>query len=129
MHWLNILLGAWLVSSPFAFGTFDATSSATRCCGVTTDRGLADPALRSLWLGRSDVVSGALIMLFGALSLSPRFAWAQWANAAIGTWLLFAPLVFWAPGAAAYANDTLVGALVIAFAVLVPMMPGMSMAA
>ncbi len=36
------------------------------------------------------------------------------------------PLVFWAP-AAAYTNDTLVGALAIAFSVLVPGMPGMSM--
>jgi uncharacterized membrane protein len=67
-----------------------------------------------------------LIVLFGALSLSPRFAWAQWANAAVGMWLMFAPLVFWSPSAAVYNNDTLVGTLVITFAVLVPMMPGMS---
>src|SRR3546814_6929141 len=32
------------------------------------------------------------------------------------------------PAAAVYSNDMLVGALVIAFSVLVPMMPGMSMA-
>ncbi|MGH6783786.1 MAG: vitamin K epoxide reductase family protein, partial [Sphingomicrobium sp.] len=62
------------------------------------------------------------------MSLSPRLAWAQWANAVAGVWLLFAPLVFWAPSAAVYANDTLIGALVITFAILVPMMPGMSMA-
>lgn len=42
-------------------------------------------------------------------------------------WLLFAPLVFWTPLPVAYTNDTLAGALVIAFAVLIPMMPGMSM--
>ncbi|MGP1615765.1 MAG: vitamin K epoxide reductase family protein [Pollutimonas bauzanensis] len=94
---------------------------------VTADRGLADPALRSLLLARSDMISGLLIMLFGTLSLSPRFSWAQWANTAVGIWLLFAPLLFWAPSAAVYNNDTLVGALVIAFAILVPMMPGMSM--
>jgi len=44
--------------------------------------------------------------------------------------LLFAPLVFWAPTAASYSNDTLVGMLVVAFAVLAPGMPmarGMSM--
>lgn len=128
VHWFNILLGAWLVSSPFAFGSFDTTQFSDAVLGVTSERGLADPALRSLWLGRSDVISGLAIMLFGALSLSPRWSWAQWANAAVGTWLLFAPLVFWAPSAAAYTNDTLVGALVIAFAVLVPMMPGMAMA-
>ncbi|HEX21747.1 MAG TPA: vitamin K epoxide reductase family protein, partial [Actinobacteria bacterium] len=45
----------------------------------------------------------------------------------VGSWLLFAPLVFWTPLPAAYANATLVGSLVIAFSILVPMMPGMSM--
>ena len=128
VHWLNILLGAWLIASPFAFGGFDNLGFTDAVLRVTADRGLAEPALRAASLGHSDIVSGVLIMLFGALSLSPRFGWAQWANAATGTWLLFAPLVFWAPSAAAYTNDTLIGALVIAFAILVPMMPGMSMA-
>ena len=73
--------------------------------------------------GWPPAVSSAL-----AANTDRRFPWAQWANAAVGTWLLFAPLVFWAPLAAAYTNATLVGALVIALAVLVPMMPGMSMA-
>jgi hypothetical protein len=77
-------------------------------------------------LAWSDLVSGLLVILFGALALSPRFSWAQWANTAVGIWLLFAPLVFWSPSAAVYANDTLIGALVIAFSILVPMMPGMS---
>ncbi|MEO8409436.1 MAG: NAD-dependent epimerase/dehydratase family protein [Propionivibrio sp.] len=128
VHWLNILLGAWLAISPFAFGSFGASEFSDAVWAVTADRGLADPGLRSALLGRSDVISGLLIMLFGALSLSPRFSWAQWANAAMGCWLLFAPLIFWAPDAASYTNDTFVGALVIAFAILVPMMPGMSMA-
>ena len=128
VHWFNILLGAWLVASPFAFGGFGQSEFSSAVLRVTAERGLADPALRSTLLATSDVISGLLIMLFGALSLSPRFSLAQWANAAMGTWLLFAPLVFWAPSAAAYTNDTFVGALVIAFAILVPMMPGMSMA-
>jgi len=34
--------------------------------------------------------------------------------------------LFWTPSAAAYTNDLIVGALAIAFSVLVPMMPGMS---
>jgi hypothetical protein len=64
-----------------------------------------------------------------ALSLNPKRGWARWANCFIGIWLLFAPLVLWAPTAAAYISDTLVGALVIAFSILVPGMPGMSMEA
>ena len=47
------------------------------------------------------------------MSLSWRFAIARWATAGVGLWVLFAPLLFWAPTAAAYLNDTLVGALVI----------------
>ncbi len=127
VHWLNILLGAWLLASPFAFGMFGQTEFSAAVMRVSADRGLADPAVRLSMLAISDVISGLLIMLFGALSLSPRFSLAQWANAAMGCWLLFAPLLFWAPSAAAYTNDTFVGVLVIAFAILVPMMPGMSM--
>ena len=128
VHYLNIMLGAWLAFSPFVFGSFDGTGFSDAVLRVTADRGLADPVQRSAWLGYSDMISGLLVMLFGTLSLSPRFSWAQWANASVGVWLLFAPLLFWAPSAAAYANDTLVGGLVIAFAILVPMMPGMGMA-
>lgn len=126
VHWLNLALGAWLLASPFAFGLFDPQTFSAPVLQVTAERGLADPASRLQWLGWNDAISGTLVMLFAALSLSPRFNWAQWANAAVGFWLLFAPLVFWSPSAAVYNNDTLVGTLVIAFAILVPMMPGMS---
>ena len=107
-HFANMILGAWLVTSAFALG------------------------YRSNALQTSDVVSGTLVILLAVLSVSGsgffRF-WAPWANSLVGLWLLFAPLVFWAP-TAAYSNDTLAGALVVAFAVLapgMPMAPGMSM--
>lgn len=126
VHWLNMLLGAWLLFSPWAFGAFDVQGFSDAVRQVTTERELAPPQQRLAWLGWSDVASGALIVLFSALSLSPRFGWAQWANGTVGAWLLFAPLVFWSPSAAVYTNDTMIGSLVIAFALLVPMMPGMS---
>ncbi len=126
VHFLNILLGAWLATSPFVFGTFYPDSFSDAVLRVTAERHLWDPALRSNLSAWSDLLSGLLIMLFGVLSLSQRFAWAQWANTGVGLWLLFAPLIFWSPSAAVYANDTFVGALVITFAILVPMMPGMS---
>jgi uncharacterized membrane protein len=108
-HFANITLGLWLITSAFALG------------------------YRSTALQVSDVASGALVILFAALSLSRRpflKLWAPWANSLVGLWLLFAPLVFWAPTAAAYSNDTLAGALVVVFAILAPGMPmakGMSM--
>ena len=126
VHFLNIGLGAWLLFSPLAFSSFDLTAFSDSVRQVSVERGLSDPAQRMAWLGWSDIASGVLVMLFGAMSLTPRFSGAQWANAAVGVWLLFAPLVFWSPSAAVYANDTMIGTLAIAFAILVPMMPGMS---
>ena len=127
VHYLNLLLGAWLASSPFVLGSFGQETFGEVVMRVTQERGLWAPELRSSWLGWSDIASGLLIMLFSTLSLSPRVAWAQWANTAVGVWLLFAPLLFWSPSAAIYINDTMIGALVISFAILVPMMPGMDM--
>ena len=126
VHFLNILLGAWLATTPFVLGSFGQHSFSDAVLHVTQERGLWDPVLRNTALAWSDLASGLLIMLLGAFSLSPRLPWAQWANTLVGIWLLFAPLLFWSPSAAVYANDTLVGGLVIAFSILVPMMPGMS---
>jgi hypothetical protein len=67
------------------------------------------------------------LVLFGGLALMPRFDFiGRWSVALVGTWLQFAPLVFWAPTAVAYLNDTIVGAFVITLSILVPMMPGMA---
>jgi hypothetical protein len=106
-HWiwrdfLIITLGCWLVASPFTVG------------------------YRSAAMTWSDVLAGAAVVVLGVLALFPRFDLARWGICAAGIWLLFAPLVFWAPEAAAYTNDTLVGALLIAFSVLIPMMPGVA---
>lgn len=124
-----VALGLWLASSPFVFGTTDVRQVGVRAAAVTAERALPPMASRLEWLALSDVASGLAIVVFALLSLSFRRRWAQWGTCAVGLWLLAAPLVFWSPSAAVYANDTLVGALAIAFSILVPMMPGMSMAA
>ena len=104
--WTNatvMLLGLWLVSAPATF------------------------AYRSAAMTWSDLASGlALIVLAGAAFVPRWDFYGRWGAALVGTWLQFAPLVFWAPRAAAYINDTLVGASVIALTILVPMMPGMA---
>lgn len=124
-HFLVITLGVWLLTSPLQFALFDPAAAGT-VRDVTQERGLWEPVLRNALTGWSDIVSGLLLMLFGGLALSPRFSWAQWGTTIAGLWLLFAPLFFWTPSAAATMNDTIVGALAITFSVLVPMMPGMS---
>jgi nucleoside-diphosphate-sugar epimerase/uncharacterized membrane protein len=124
-HFANIALGAWLVASPFAFGLFDAVPVEPPPPPAAGHE-MPPAALRNQWLAWSDILAGLLVMIFAALSLDRRHRWAQWANGAAGTWVLFAPLAFWTPSAAAYANDTLVGALVIALALIVPPPPGIS---
>jgi hypothetical protein len=95
----NILLGTWLIASPMTLGYRDAPM---------------------IW---SDLATGIAVVVLGILTLFPRFDLARWALCFSGIWLLFAPLMFWTRDAAAYANDTIVGTLVITFSVLLPMMP------
>jgi uncharacterized membrane protein len=128
-HFVNLVLGLWLITSPFAFGYLSTHNLDPGVIRLMAERDLASPEARNLYMTWSDVISGVLIVVFSLLSLDTkrRYSWAQWANATVGFWLLMAPLVFWAPLPVAYHNDTLVGAFVIAFSVLIPMMPGMSM--
>lgn len=129
-HYLVMMLGLWLVTSPFTLGYMSDFAPDANQLRVMAERGLPSFELRNLLMTWSDVLSGLLVISFGALSANAwrRYPWAQWANAFVGLWLLFAPLVFWTPLPGAYANGTLVGGLVIALSVLIPMMPGMSMA-
>lgn len=124
-HFANVALGCWLASSPFVFGLAQHWGQAQPPVSPN-GRGLPWSAT---WMSASDIASGALLVLFGLLSLSRDAGWARWSAAATGLWLLFAPLLFWTGSAAAYANDTLVGALAIALAVAIPAPPGISPAA
>ena len=129
-HYLAMMLGFWLLTSPFTLGYMSDFAPDANQLRVMAERGLPGFELRNLLMTWSDVISGILVIVFSVLSANAwrRYPWAQWANAFVGVWLLFAPLVFWTPLPEAYANGTLVGALVIALSVLIPMMPGMSMA-
>ncbi|MGR8940194.1 MAG: NAD-dependent epimerase/dehydratase family protein [Gammaproteobacteria bacterium] len=104
-HFLVMAMGTWLITSPSILG-------------------YQDPRMTT-----SHLVTGCLVLLFGALSLSPRMAWARFANAAAGLWLMFAPLVFWTPEASVYLNDTLIGSLVFGFAILARPLPGVGLLA
>jgi uncharacterized membrane protein len=104
-HFANFGIGTWLLTAP--------------------------PLLeyRSDVLAASDAVSGAAVMVLSLLALSWQIGPVRWLAALVGAWLLFAPLIFWTSSAAAYLNDTLCGALVIAFAVLAKPVPGINAAA
>ncbi|MCL3882930.1 NAD-dependent epimerase/dehydratase family protein [Marivita sp. GX14005] len=100
--WANAGLGVWMVTSPPLLG-------------------LDDP-----WMIASDVLAGLLLFAFGLMSLSWRAPWARFAAAAVGVWIMFAPLVFWTDNGAAYLNGTLVGMLATALALCLPPSPGVS---
>lgn len=103
-RWVQAAIAAlslWLITAPFALG-------------YTSDA-----------LVTSDIVSGVVALCMSAAALAPNRGLVSWSISLVGLWLLLAPLVFWAPDAAAYANDTLIGALLIAFGLIIPM--GMTM--
>jgi len=119
---LNAALGVWLMVSPFAYGLFDGGAVFAPALGHP----LPESGVRDTWLGWSDIISGFVILVFSLAGMGPRRRWLQWIPAAMGCWLLLAPLVFWTGSPAAYATDTLVGMLVVVFAVMIPPQPGIA---
>lgn len=126
--WLVILLGIWMVAAPFALGYLNEAlwvrPSGGR--GVWFSDALHTP-LRAWLMTWSDVLSGLLLIIFGWRALRPNRPVSLWISCWVGIWLTVAPVLFWAPTASAYLNDTIVGLLVIALTVLLPGMPNMIM--
>lgn len=96
-----VALATWSMIAPFTFG---GASTASRI---------------------NDVVCGAIALALALAAIPRTHGLVCWSIAGVGTWMLFAPLLWWAPDPASYANDTVVGALLVAFALIVPM--GMQM--
>ncbi len=120
VYWMLIILGVWLVLSPFTFSY--AQSAATPSGGREVWLSLSGRIAAMTW---SDIISGVLLIVFGWRALTPNRPVSLWICCFVGVWLNIAPVVFWAPTAAAYLNDTLVGVLVIALTILIPGMPNM----
>ncbi|NMH59232.1 vitamin K epoxide reductase family protein [Alteromonas ponticola] len=104
-HFANFALAFWLFTAPFVLG------------------------YESQNMVYSNLASGAALLVLSLLSMSWRMSLARYATAGVGLWLLGAPLLFWAPTAAAYLNDTLVGMLVIGFAICSRPTPGVAQVA
>jgi hypothetical protein len=125
--WTVMLLGVWLITAPFTFGYLDAANWATPSGG----RGVwfsddTHDQLRARLMTWSDVVSGAALLVVGWRMLRRGRPVAWWTACAVGVWLIFAPIVFWSPTASGFANDSIVGLLLIALTILVPGMPAMA---
>ena len=117
----NAALGLWLIASPALLGLFDPVSAPVP---PALGHEIAGPEIRNLWLGMSEIVSGLLVVVLSLAGVAPRRRGLQWVAAVVGLWIMVAPLVFWTTSAAAYGVDTLIGMLVVAFAVMIPPTPG-----
>jgi len=122
VYWMIIILGVWTILSPltFAYDVGIVAPSGGRGLWLTD-------AQRVAYMKWSDIISGALLIVFGVRSLLPNRPVSLWICCFIGVWMSIAPLLFWAPTAASYLNDTLVGMLIISLTVLIPGMPNMMM--
>ncbi len=122
VYWMLIILGIWMILSPLTFSYAKSTvdPSGGRDLWLTLEQ-------RISFMTWSDIISGILLIFFGWRSLTPNRPVSIWLACFVGIWISMAPLIFWAPTAAAYINDTLVGALVIALTILIPGMPNMIM--
>ncbi|MCA1441687.1 NAD-dependent epimerase/dehydratase family protein [Ensifer sp. IC4062] len=119
----NVALGFWLLASPMTLGLFDPVAAPPP---PALGHEIAEASIRNARLGMSEIASGLLIVVFALAGMYRRWSWLQWITAAVGVWVMFAPLVFWTTSAAAYATDTLAGMLIPVFAVMIPPTPGIS---
>jgi hypothetical protein len=125
--WTVALIGVWMVTAPFTFGhlTEALWTQPSGGRGVWFSDATHDE-LRAQLITWSDVVSGVLLIGLGWRMLKPDRPIAWWSACFVGIWLVFAPVVLWAPTAASYVNDSAVGLLLIALTILIPGMPNMA---
>lgn len=122
IYWTLIMLGIWMVFSPLTFSYAAGTVEPSGGREVWLSLEARITAMK--W---SDIISGILLMIFGWRSLRPNRPVSLWICCFVGIWISMAPLLFWAPTAEAYLNNTFVGMWVIALTILIPGMPNMIM--
>ena len=101
-HFANIGLATWLITQPVLIN------------------------VQEPWLRASEMLLGALLLVFATAALSWQATWARWASAGVGTLVMAVPFLFNTANAAAYLSDTLVGALIFGLAVCLKPEPGAS---
>ncbi len=87
---INVLLGAWLIASPWIYGYTGLPGA--------------------FW---NSIVVGALILIFAAGRFSTPMAGASWANVLLGLWTIASPWIFGYTGnSSAFWNSIILGILV-----------------
>lgn len=122
IYWTIIMLGIWMLLSPFTFSYSVGTVEPSG--GREVWLSLSERISFMRW---SDILSGLGLIFFGWRALTPNRPYSLWICCFIGIWISMAPLLFWSPTAVGYLNGTLVGAMVIGLTILIPGMPNMIM--
>lgn len=126
VYWSIVILGVWVLLAPLNFGYLNEANWSDPSGG----RGVwfSDETyteLRAWLMFWSDIASGVLLIVFGWRGLTPNRPVSLWLACGVGAWLNTAPVLFWAPTAAAYLNGTFAGMLMLALTILIPGMPNM----
>ncbi|MFG0262090.1 MAG: vitamin K epoxide reductase family protein [Novipirellula sp. JB048] len=112
VYWTLPLLGIWMILSPLSLGHLNEAIWVDPSGGRGpwfAERSTAElRELRAWLMTASDLLCGLVLLVCGWRSLQPNRPYSLWACCGVGVWLTFAPIVFWAPTAASYANDSLV---------------------
>ncbi|MGH7237171.1 MAG: SPW repeat protein [Candidatus Saccharimonadales bacterium] len=85
---INVILGAWLVVSPYILNYGS---------GATVDQ----------------TIFGVIILLLAAVHYStPRLNWPSWLNGVSGIWMVIAPFILGYATTVSYWNEVIIGAIV-----------------
>jgi hypothetical protein len=92
--WVELVLGIWLVISPWVVGFADMEAARTNA-----------------------VILGVAIVVYSLIELGVPKAWEEWVSAAMGLWLVISPFVLnFSQHTAATWNTIAVGVLTLVFA-------------
>lgn len=92
--WVMLVLGVWLLFSPFILGYAGAQAAWTA------------------------YVVGIGLIAFSLVAILRPALWGEWINLVLGVWLILAPFLMLHPSGAARWNHLIVGILVVADALL-----------
>lgn len=93
--WITAALGAWLIISPMVFRTM----------------GYGEFSTAAEW---NCYIVGVLALGLGIAALMARRIWEEWADVALGAWLVISPWVLgFTDERAMFANVIVVGALMV----------------
>lgn len=99
--WMSWGLGIWLSIAPWTL-RFDPEPAATR----------------------ASVITGVLLILVEAITLSAFRTWEEWLNVVLGLWLIAVPWLIVVKSSAATVNFGVVGLIVLALAIYELRNPG-----